>query len=182
MRAWVRVRPHELAAQLRAALQQGAPLPQPEVADPWGDLERRRTRAVLAEFEARGLVGLPPAERQRIEAQLALEERSVGLRLREAQQLQRLRADAVAAAAAWDAGRGGRYAPAARQLAAWVAEWLAVQRRNRREAAKVWLRSPATNPGGASEAEAEGVLAVAERDALLVLVDALWGDFLAVRA
>lgn len=175
MGAYVRVRAPALAAQLHAALQQGTQLPRPEVADPWGDLERRRARAVL------DVASIPPRERQQIEAQLSLEERSVGVRLRTSQQLVQLRADAAAAAAAWEMG-GGRYAPAARQLAAWVAEWLAVQHRNRREVLKTWLRSPDYSPGGLSEAEAEGALAVAERDTLLLLLDALWGDFLMVRA
>ncbi|KAL4434485.1 hypothetical protein ABPG75_000926 [Micractinium tetrahymenae] len=119
------------------------------------------------------------------------------LRLRERQQLAALRSemaaylpapslpDANSSMGGGGSGGGGgepafsgRYAPQARLLVSWVAEFLAVQYRNKRELLKAWYRSPANTVGGASAAAADGLAAVCERDALVARLDNLWMDFL----
>lgn len=124
------------------------------------------------------------------------------LRLRERQELAALRrqmADFAPAPVLPDGGGGaagsrggggltssgepafrGLHAPQARLLTAWVAEFLAVQYRNKRELLKAWYRSPANTAGGACAAAADGLVAVCERDALTARLDALWMDFLEV--
>lgn len=180
----VRVDSSATASQLLRALRRGERLPQPALLQPERDVQRWQAQHSLA-------VGLlPPSERAELEARLSkavLDGPSA--HLRERQQWAELRMQVEAAMDAWGSGDGaggapalprGPYAATARQLAAWVAEWLAVQRRNKQEVLKAWYRDPQTTPGGATDSAAEGVVSVAERNNLAVVLDALWGDFLVV--
>jgi hypothetical protein len=167
----INLRLEEMTAALQRALASGGELPQPPL------LPDSAAGQLAASGGSPGSASLPLRERRQL---LALRER---LAREEA---------ATAAAVAREHSvlfpeepplrtLRGSYAAAARKLASWLAEYLAVQHRNKRVALKWWWC--AKGGGGAvTPAAAEGRLAVCERDALLSRLDTLWAAFLSVCA
>lgn len=201
------LRPAETAQQLAAALRSGGALPEPQYIDPEAAAQAAVVRPQwqgrdVSEAELWDLLPSLAAQQQQ---QLAAADAAAGRaaagqpRLRERQALAARRARFEAAPdTSWpdDGGssaalgelRGlappprGRYAAAARQLAAWAAEQLVVQHRNRRAILKQWYRTQSlgTGQGGASEVAAEDVLLVRERALMATRLDTLWAGFLEV--
>lgn len=170
----INLRPQETAQELLAALESGGELPLPplvpDIAAGQGSLGGQ-----LAQRDG------PPAS-----PCLPLRERQRLLALRgqlQAEEAWRA-ADAAAAAAAAPESAApprlarGAYSAASQRLAAWLAEYLAVQQRNKRVLMKWWW---CCHPmGGTTPAHAESSVAICERDTLLARLDGLWADFLAV--
>ena len=209
----INLRPEETARQLAAALRNGGALPEPQLIDPSPAASQelgasKWTGQEVSPEEAQKKLEQVPSEAAKKQQEALAADEAGGRaaaaqpRLRERQAAAALRAqleadgagsgwadDGAASAVLGDA-RGlapppqGRYAAAARQLAAWVAEQLAVQQRNRRAILKEWFRAQATTlgGGGVTDVAAQDTLRVRERALLTTRLDSLWAGFLEVRA
>ncbi|PRW59265.1 pre translocase subunit [Chlorella sorokiniana] len=199
----VNMRPAETAQELAAALRGGGALPEPPVLDPT-PLEHEpveegkwQGRPISTEELLSRLDEMAAQRRQELEAAEEAAARAAAgrprLRERQALAAQRARSEAAAGGAPAESGSAavlglyglappprGRHAEAARQLAAWVAEQLVMQHRNKRAILKQWYRTraAASGQGGVADATAEGVLLVRERALLVTRLDALWAGFL----
>ena len=169
LRARFDLQPARTAGALHAALDSGGLLPR---------------LPLVPDFAAGQLPPSAGQEDARGSATLLLRElgQLTTLRAQLEQQQQQGAAGASPAAGVDDIGAppalAGRYAPAARRLAAWVAELLAVQHRNQGRLLKQFYSQTAL--GGTTPRSAESSLAVCERNRLLTRIDALWSDFLLV--
>ena len=199
------MRPDETARQLAAALPSGGALPEPQLIDPSPAASRplmapKGTGQEVSPEEAQKM--LDKQQQEAMAADVAAGRAAAAQpRLRERQAAAALRAQLQAdgAGSGWaDDGAAravlgdvpglapppqGRYASAARQLAAWVAEQLAVQQVNRRAILKHWFRAQAATLGGAgiTDVAAQDMLLVLERALLTTRLDRQWAGFLEVR-
>jgi hypothetical protein len=170
LRARFDLRPQQTAGALHAALDSGGLLPQ---------------LLLVPDFDAGQLPPSAGQEDARGSATLLLRELGQLTALRtqlEQAQEQQGAAGSTPSAGLDDIGAppvlAGRYAPAARRLAAWVAELLAVQHRNQGMLLKQFYSQTAV--GGTTPRSADSSLAVCERNRVLSRIDALWSDFLVV--